>query len=148
MVFAFGCDDSLQTTSGDYNVTNINTPWSKALRIIQGALADNDPLVRVHAIEVVASTRQLKLMPQVHRLLQDKFVPVRFAAALAVGDSECDPFSQRLLRDEFGPQIELVAVLAENDGRQLDLGAKLDAAARADCLVALIASDGAIPNRL
>jgi len=102
MVFAFGCDDSLQTTSGDYNVTNINTPWAKAFRIIQEALADNDPLVRVHAIEVVASTRQLKLMPQVHRLLQDDFVPVRFAAALAVGDLEYSPAKSsvnKLLKD-------------------------------------------------
>lgn len=102
MVFAFGCEESLQTTSGDYNVTNINTPWAKALRIIQAALADNDPLVRNRAIEVVASTRQLKLMPQVHRLLQDKFVPVRFAAALAVGDLEYSPAKRsvnKLLKD-------------------------------------------------
>ncbi len=102
MVFAFGCDESLQTTSGDYNVTNINTPWAKALRIIEEALADNDPLIRVHAIEVVASTRQLKLMPQVHRLLNDKSMPVRFAAALAVGDLEYSPAKRsvnKLLKD-------------------------------------------------
>jgi len=102
MVFAFGCDESLQTTSGDFNVTNINTPWAKAIRIIEGALADNDPLVRVHAIEVIASTRQLKMMPQVHRLLQDKFVPVRFAAALAVGDLKYSPAKRsvnKLLED-------------------------------------------------
>jgi len=101
-IFAFGCDESLQTTSGDYNVTNINTPWAKALRIIQEALADNDPLVRSRAIEVVASTRQLKLMPQVRRLLQDDFVPVRFAAALAVGDLEYSPAKRsvnKLLKD-------------------------------------------------
>jgi len=102
MVFALGCDESSQTTTGDFNVTNINAPWSKALRIIQEALADNDPLVRVHAIEVVASTGQLKMMPQVHRLLQDKFVPVRFAAALAVGDLEYSPAKKsvsKLLND-------------------------------------------------
>ncbi len=102
MVFAFGCDESLQTTSGDYNVTKINTPWAKALRIIQEGLADNDPLVRSRAIEVVASARQLKLMPQVRRLLQDDFVPVRFAAALAVGDLEYSPAKRsvnKLLKD-------------------------------------------------
>ena len=96
MVFAFGCDDSLQTTSGDFNVTNINTTRSKALRIIQESLADNDPLVRIHAIEVVASTRQFKLMPTVCRLMQDKFMPVRFAAALAVGDLEYSPAKRSL----------------------------------------------------
>jgi len=101
-VFVFGCDESLQTTSGDFNVTNINAPWSKAIRIIQEGLADNDPLVRVHAIEVVASTRQLKLMPTVRRLMQDKFMPVRFAAALAVGDLEYTPAKRsvsQLLKD-------------------------------------------------
>ncbi len=96
MVFAFGCDESLQTTSGDYNVTNINTSWAKALRIIEAALADNDPLIRSRAIEVVASTRQLKLMPQVLRLQNDKSMPVRFAVALAVGDLEYSPAKRSL----------------------------------------------------
>ena len=96
MVFALGCDESLQKTPGDFNVSNINTSWAKALRIIQEGLADNDPLVRVHAIEVVASTRQLKLMPTVCQLMQDKFMPVRFAAALAVGDLEYSPAKKSL----------------------------------------------------
>jgi len=96
VLFTFGCDDLSQTTSSDFNVTNINAPWSKAIRIIQEGLADNDPLVRVHAIEVVASTRQLKLMPTVRRLMQDKFMPVRFAAALAVGDLEYSPAKRSL----------------------------------------------------
>ena len=69
IVFIFGCDDSLQTTPGDLNATNLSASWSKAHRIIQDALMDNDPLVRSRAIEVVASTRQLKLMPQVQRLM-------------------------------------------------------------------------------
>jgi len=91
MVFAFGCDESLETRSGDFSVTNINKSWSEAHQIIQSALVDNDPVVRVHAIEVIASTRQFRMMPQVRQLLQDKFVPVRFAAALAVGDLEYSP---------------------------------------------------------
>jgi HEAT repeat protein len=44
--------------------------------------------MRVNAIEVVATTERVKLMPQVQRLLNDEFVPVRFAAALAIGDLE------------------------------------------------------------
>jgi len=103
MVFVFGCDESSQTTPGDLNATNLSSSWSKALRIIQDALMDNDPLVRVHAIEVVASTRQLKLMPQVQRLMQDNYVPVRFAAALAVGDLEYSPAKRslnKLLKDK------------------------------------------------
>ena len=103
MVFVFGCDESLQTTPGESNVTNLGASWSKALRIVQAGLADNNPLVRVHAIEVVASTGQLKLMPQVHRLMQDNYVPVRFATALAVGDLEYSPAKRslnKLLKDK------------------------------------------------
>jgi len=58
----------------------------EAVRIIEAALADADPQIRVNAIEVVAATRRVELMPKVRRLLRDEFVPVRFAAALAVGD--------------------------------------------------------------
>jgi len=96
MVFAFGCDESLQTTSGDFSVTNINTSRSKAIRIIQEGLADNDALIRSRAIEVVAYTRQLKLMPQVLRLQNDKSMLVRFAVALAVGDLEYFPAKRSL----------------------------------------------------
>ena len=101
-VFTFGCDESSQTTSRDFNATNIGAPWSKALRIIQEGLADNDPLVRVRALEVVAATGQIRLMPQVHQLLHDKYMPVRFAAALAVGDLQYSPSKRsvsQLLKD-------------------------------------------------
>jgi HEAT repeat protein len=101
-VFIFGCDELLQTTSGDFNVADISTPWAKALRIIQEGLADNDPLVRVRALEVVADTGQIRLMPAVHQLLNDKSMPVRFAAALAVGDLEYSPSKSsisQLLKD-------------------------------------------------
>jgi len=56
----------------------------EAVRIVEAALADADPQIRVNAIEVVAATRRVELMPKVRRLLRDEFVPVRFAAALAV----------------------------------------------------------------
>ncbi|GAI78663.1 unnamed protein product, partial [marine sediment metagenome] len=65
-------------------------------------MADDDPLVRVRALEVVADTGQIRLMPQVHQLLYDKSMPVRFAAALAVGDLEYSPSKSsvsQLLKD-------------------------------------------------
>jgi HEAT repeat protein len=96
MMIVFGCGDSSQTTPGDLKGTDLSASWSEALQIIQNALMDNDPLIRVHAIEVVASTRQLKLMPEVHRLMQDDYVPVRFATALAVGDVEYTPAKRSL----------------------------------------------------
>jgi HEAT repeat protein len=87
-LFVTGCEESSQATFGDYSVTNIASPRVEAYRIIQDALADTNPVARVNAIEVVATTGQVKFMPQVQRLLQDEFTPVRFAAALAVGDLE------------------------------------------------------------
>ena len=61
---------------------------SRAKMIIKEGLSDEDPYVRVNAIEVVAATRQSRLMPVVRRLLNDKIVPVVFAAVLATGDME------------------------------------------------------------
>jgi HEAT repeat protein len=103
MITVFGCGDTLQTTPGDLKGTDLSVSWSEALRIIQDALMDNDPLVRARAIEVVASTRQLKLMPQVQRLMQDNSVLVRFATALAVGDAAYSPGKRslnKLLKDK------------------------------------------------
>jgi len=102
-VFVFGCEDSSESMLGDFYVTDVTTPEAEAFRIIQNALADTNPLAKVNAIEVIATTGQVKFMPQVQRLLQDEFTPVRFAAALAVGDLKYsyakNPVS-RLLKDK------------------------------------------------
>jgi len=102
-VFVFGCEDSSESMLGDFYVTDVTTPEAEAFQIIQNALADTNPLAKVNAIEVIATTGQVKFMPQVQRLLQDEFTPVRFAAALAVGDLKYsyakNPVS-RLLKDK------------------------------------------------
>lgn len=109
-VSAFGCNGSSQTASGGFNITDIFKsvpepidPLSEALQIILSGLVDVDPMVRVNAIEVLATARQVSLMPKVQRLLSDDFTPVRFAAALAIGDLEYSPAERsvrQLLRDE------------------------------------------------
>ena len=86
IVFVFGCKDSSQLMVSDFNVTNMAPPQIQASQIIQNALVDTNPVARVNAIEVIATTGQFQFMPNVQRLLQDEFTPVRFAAALAVGD--------------------------------------------------------------
>jgi HEAT repeat protein len=98
-----GCNESLQVTYEQSDISSIDELVPEATRIIQEGLADENPLVRVNAIEVVAATRQVKLMPKVRRLLRDDFVPVRFAAALAVGDlgySLAESPVKQLLEDE------------------------------------------------
>ncbi len=98
----FGCHKSLQETHPPAG-GSASALLPEAERIIQEGLSDNDPLIRANTIEVTAETKQTKLMPMVQRLLRDDFVPVRFAAALAVGDSEYAPAAgsvKQLLKDK------------------------------------------------
>jgi HEAT repeat protein len=93
-IFAFGCNQPSQPTIDRPTADrlpdiSIDTLVPEATRIVRDGLADENPLIRAKAIEVVAVTKQTKLMPKVVRqLLKDEFVPVRFVAALAVGDLE------------------------------------------------------------
>jgi HEAT repeat protein len=62
----------------------------QATQIFQQALANSHPQIRANAIEMVAAipiSRAHKFMPEVQQLLKDEFVPVRFAAAVAIGDT-------------------------------------------------------------
>ena len=109
-VLAFGCDESSQTAPGGFGFPDMYRskadaidPLSEAYQIILSGLVDVNPEVRVIAVEVVATTRQVRLMPEVQRLLRDEYAPVRFAASLAVGDLEYSPAEssvRQLLRDE------------------------------------------------
>ena len=57
-----------------------------ARQIVKESLASESPYIRTKAIEVVSDSKQIEFMQEVTALLGDEFVPVRFAAALAVGD--------------------------------------------------------------
>jgi HEAT repeat protein len=101
--FLSGCNDSVKPTVNRPDTVFVGDIVSEATLIVQQALADQDPLVRVNAIEVVATTRRIRLMPSVQRLLGDEFIPVRFAAALAMGDLQYSLAKEdvaRLLNDE------------------------------------------------
>jgi len=104
-IFAFGCNKppQMQTTVPRPGTVFVDTLIPEATRIVREGLADENPLIRVNAIEAVAVTRQIRLMPKVQRLLKDEFVPVRFVAALAVGDLEytlAESSVAQLLKDE------------------------------------------------
>ena len=102
-VFIFGCNKSVQATWSQPEAVSLNELVPEATRIVQEGLADPNPYIRVNAIEVVATTKQTKLMPEVRQLLKDDIVPVRFAAVLAVGDSEyslAESSIRQLLKDE------------------------------------------------
>jgi len=84
-----GCNESTQTATNLLpSSVSADKPIPEALQIIEAGLADADPQIRANAIEVVAATKQIRLMPKVQRLLEDEAVPVRFLAILAVADLE------------------------------------------------------------
>jgi HEAT repeat protein len=87
---------------------------TQALRVVVDGLADPDPRVRANAIEVVALTRYVLLMPKVQRLLQDPALPVRFLAILAVGDLEYALAQSDIvpLLDDSDANIRIVAAYA------------------------------------
>jgi HEAT repeat protein len=64
----------------------MDSTQAEAFAIIANGLQDGSPLVRVNAIEVVVTTHQIELMRSVQRMLEDESMPVRFAAAVAIGD--------------------------------------------------------------
>ncbi|MHC4124257.1 MAG: HEAT repeat domain-containing protein [Planctomycetota bacterium] len=112
-----GCNKSLRSTDYSYKkltpVESVSTLKPKAFQIISQGLSDENPAIRVRAIEVVASTEKLDLMPEVQKLLKDDFVPVRFAAALAMGDRKYYPAAdklEKLLKDE--DKVKMAAAYA------------------------------------
>ena len=91
-LLCLGCQETLQTRA-DWPTPAPSPATADGLlpeanRIIRDALADPNPLTRVNAVEVVAITKRSRLIPKVQKLLKDDYVPVRFAATLAVGDLE------------------------------------------------------------
>jgi HEAT repeat protein len=100
-LFISGCGESPQISHDYPDSIFIDGIASEAMQIIRDGLADDNPRVRAKAIEVVADTRAIKLMPKVQRLMKDDYVPVRFLAALAAGDLEYS-----LARREIGRLLE------------------------------------------
>jgi len=114
LLFVFGCDGSLEAIGrGDRDVKR-GTGREEALSIISDGLSDSGPQVRAQAIEVVADVRVVELMPKVQRLLKDDFVPVRFAAAVAVGDVEYYLAKEavRVLRRDVDENVRIAASYA------------------------------------
>jgi HEAT repeat protein len=87
---------------------------TQAQQILLDALGDADPQIRANAVEVIATTRQVRLMPRVQKLLTDEAVPVRFLAILAVGDlgyTLAQNDIVQLLKDP-NPNIQIAAAYA------------------------------------
>lgn len=86
-VFVGACSKPTVPTITDYGPgRKVDSTRREASAIIGNGLMDASPLVRVNAIEVVVTTNHTELMRSVQRMLEDESMPVRFAAAVAIGD--------------------------------------------------------------
>jgi len=114
ILFMLGCQQPQQTPlvsglpplSGDLP--------DQARQVVLDGLSDPDPQIRANAVEVIATTREVRLMPKAQKLLQDQAIPVKFIAVLAVGDlrySLARNEIARLLSDP-NPNITIAAAYA------------------------------------
>ena len=102
----FGCNQKIHNPNQGMNQTQIT-----AFRIISESLNSDNNLLKTRAIETAAETKQQNFMPTIERLLKDPYVPVRFAAAVAIGDMRYAPAINsinELLRDNE-PDIIIAA---------------------------------------
>jgi HEAT repeat protein len=87
-VWLVGCNGPLQNVQNGPTGLFVGNLSAEARQTILDGLTDEDPLVRVDAIEAVVAAKQIRLMPKVQRLITDQSEWVRSAAALAVGDTQ------------------------------------------------------------
>jgi HEAT repeat protein len=110
-MFLAGCNGALPAPIEGPAAVSLDDLVPDATRVVRRALAEPDPVIRVNAIEVVATTAQIAFMPEVQKLLNDEFVPVRFAAALAMGDTKY-ALAARHLRALLNDQDENIRIAA------------------------------------
>ncbi len=133
----FGCAPTGQSSPSPLRSGPAPTPLSisddlpaQARQIILEGLADADPQIRANAVEVVASTREVRLTTMVQKLLADPVVPVKFAALLAIGDLEYAPARNDVgpLLNDANPNIKIAAAYAMSRLGQPELHKEICAA--------------------
>jgi HEAT repeat protein len=75
---------------------------AEAEKVVSSCLKSPDGIIRTNAIEVISSSQKSEFFPKIVELLKDDIVPVRFAAAVAIGDLEykgCEKNLRQLLKD-------------------------------------------------
>lgn len=119
VAFCFGCEETGRTVSdSSYNTKperiNVARLHDKAIEIVKESLNDNNNLARTQAIEVVSTTRRTELMPYVTNLLRSNSVPVRFSAAMAVGDTQYygGEFAVKRLLKDSDENVRIAAAYA------------------------------------
>lgn len=116
MILQAGCVEelSLMKPAVEQSKGDVSRLKSKALKIVREALADENGVIRSHAIEVIVTTQRRELMPQVLKLLADEYVGVRFTAGVAVGDMEYTPgeYMVKPMLEDQNPNAVIAAAYA------------------------------------
>ena len=116
MVILTGCINE----EGDFNIIpqppaiKVSQLEAKAVKIVREALANENPSIRSHAIEIAASANRRELMPKVLNLLKDEYIRVRFAAAMAIGDMDysAGEYAVKSLLNDSNPNAKIAAAYA------------------------------------
>jgi HEAT repeat protein len=74
---------------------------------VSDGLKNSDGRIKANAIEVASSTGQVQFAPQIAELLKDPIVPVRFAAALGIGDLQYKTSEQTLQKFLDDPDLNV-----------------------------------------
>lgn len=88
-VIVFNCVVLLSFLSGMSNSsdnTKLSNQKALAVNILSSCISDTNPYIRKNAIEVIANTKCSQLAPKIEKMLADDYVPVRFSAAIALGE--------------------------------------------------------------
>jgi HEAT repeat protein len=80
-----------------------------AEKIVADELKNSNISVRDNVIEVIASCQKTEMMPKVAAFLDDPAVPVRFTAAVAIGDTQYKQGVNKLIKLLKDPDLNVVA---------------------------------------
>ena len=115
LITVAGCEQPTPTAPSSAARPRVTgSPPAQAQEIVLNALIDPDPRARANAIEIIATTGQVRLMPRAGRLFRDPAVPVRFLAALAAGDLQYALAKNEItfMLDDSDENVKLAAAYA------------------------------------
>jgi HEAT repeat protein len=112
-ILACGCREPSRTPAASYQL-QAGAPEFQAEQILAEGLIDPDPRIRSQAVETVAATRSVGLASRVQKLIGDSVVPVRFSAAVALGDLQYKPAEKDVssLLDDPDASVKIAAAYA------------------------------------
>lgn len=114
LVSSCSAKEQKQSHSLSVNPVSVQTLKSKALTILKNSFSDDSLYIRNHAIEVALSTEQKQMFSEIIERTKDDSVAVRFTAAIAIGDMNCQTCEEMLLTmlKDTNENIQIAAAYA------------------------------------